>query len=319
MKILLLESLHDEAVRILEAVGEVRTAERLDAESVARDARDASAILTRGRGRIERTALESGEPLKCVARCGAGTDNIDVAAATELGLPVIFSPEGTKFAVAEHALMLAMAVGRRLTLLDREVKAGNWEVRSRLPVGSELFGKVLGIVGLGKIGNRIGELGLAFGMDVCYWSANSRNDNFTNLELDELFRVSDIVSISVALTPETMGLVDERLIALMRPTAILINTSRGEIMDEDALVRALQEERIGGAGLDVMSGEPPRADHPLFRFDNVVITPHIATITDVAYRRMCVEVAGQVAKVLAGGRPDLEFVRNPQVFNAGRV
>lgn len=314
MKILLLETIHDDAVKLLEEAGEVHLAERLDETSVTNEASDAAAILTRGRGRIPRSTLMSGSLLKCVARCGAGTDNIDVATATERGLPVIFSPEGTKYAVAEHALMLAMAVGRRLVRVDREVKAGGWEIRNRIGIGSELFGKTLGIVGLGRIGSRIGELGSAFNMQVCYWSAHSRDDRFTRVELDELFRRSDVISVSVALAPETRGLIDARLIGLMRPTAILVNTARGEIVDENALVAALSEGRLGGVGLDVMSEEPPRADHPLFGFDNVVITPHIAAITDVAYRRMCVEVATQVITALRGGTPEREFVRNPQVL-----
>jgi D-3-phosphoglycerate dehydrogenase / 2-oxoglutarate reductase len=314
MKILLLEKIHDDAVRLLESVAETRLVPRLDESTVAQEASNAAAIITRGRGRIPRSTLEAGAMLKCVARCGAGTDNIDVATATARGLPVIFSPEGTRYAVAEHALMLAMAVGRRLVRLDREVKAGNWEVRNVIGIASELYGKQLGIVGLGRIGSRIGELGSAFGMSVCYWSAHSSDERFERVELEQLFRESDVISISLALTPQTRGLVNAKLIGLMKPTAILINTARGEVLDEDAIVAALVEGRIAGAGIDVMSEEPPRPDHPLFGFDNVVITPHIATITDVAYRRMCVEVAEQVIETVKGGKPRREFVRNPSVL-----
>lgn len=314
MKILLLETIHDDAVQLLETVATAFLIPRLDEPTVALHASDAVAIITRGRGRIPRSTLDAGTRLRCVARCGAGTDNIDVAAATERGLPVIFSPEGTRHAVAEHALMLAMAVGRRLVRLDREVKSGNWEVRNVIGIGSELFGKRLGIVGLGRIGSRIAELGHAFGMSVCYWSASSRDERFERVDLERLFRESDVVSISVALTPETKGLVNAELIGLMKRNGILINTARGEIIDEGALVAALLEKRIAGAGLDVMAEEPPRADHPLFGFDNVVLTPHIAAITDVAYRRMCVEVADQVVATVTGGKPRREFVRNPQVL-----
>ena len=314
MKILLLETIHDDAVRLLESVARTHLMPRLDESSVAEEAADSVAIITRGRGRILRSTLDAGTRLKCVARCGAGTDHIDVSAATERGLPVIFSPEGTRYAVAEHALMLAMAVGRRIVRVDQEVKAGNWEVRNIIGIGSELFGKRLGIVGLGRIGSRIGELGTAFGMSVCYWSATSRDARFERVDLEQLFRESDVISISVALTPETRGLINANLIGLMKPSAILVNTARGEIIDENALVTALAEKRIAGAGLDVMAEEPPRADHPLFGFDNVVITPHIAAITDVAYRRMCVEVAEQVVATVTGGKPRREFVRNPQVL-----
>jgi len=314
VKILLLETIHDEAVALLAEFGEVRMIERLDADYVEQQCVDASAVLTRGRGRIPREALMAGRALKCVARCGAGTDNIDVAAATELGLPVLFSPEGTTFAVAEHAMMLMLAVSRRLTFLDREVKKSNWEIRSRIGIGRDLYSKTLGILGLGRIGRRIAELGQAFGMKVVYWSARSRDDRYTYLELEDLFRSSDVLSISLSLSQETRGLVTAHLLALMKPTAIFINTARGEIVDEDALTEALVDGRIAGAGLDVMANEPPRENHPLFGLDNVVFTPHIATITDVAYHRMCVEVAAQVACVLRGEKPDARFVRNPQVL-----
>lgn len=318
MKVVLLEKIHEDAVAILESVATVELADAIDAESVARIGVDAAAIVTRGRGRIPRIVFESARELKCVARCGAGTDNIDVDAATERVLPVVFSPESTKYAVAEHALMLAMAVGRRLTRLDREVKTGNWEVRNSLGVASELYSKTLGIVGLGRIGSRIAELGKAFGMDVCYWSEHSSDERFTRVSLDELFRISDVISLNVALTSETKGMIGSRLLGFAKPTAILVNTSRGEVVDENALVEALLERRLAGAGFDVMDGEPPRADHPLFGMDNVIITPHVAAITDVAFRRMCLEVATQVARIVSGGEPDAEFVRNPQVLLSRR-
>ncbi len=314
MKILLLETLHDEAVELLKTFGDVHQIESLDPHHVVKHFADAAAALTRGRGRIPREALLAGKQLKCVARCGAGTDNIDVATATELGLPVLFSPDGTTFSVAEHAMMLMMAVGRKLTLLDREAKRGNWEFRNRAGIGLELFGKTLGVVGFGKIGQRTAELAQAFGMQVLYWSAHTRNDNYQFAELEELFRQADVVSISLALNDDTHGLVNERLISLLKPTAILVNTARGEVLEETALVAALAENRIAGAGLDVMADEPPPVDHPFFGFDNVVITPHLATITDVAYRKMCVEVAAQVGKVLKGEVPDVRGVRNPRVL-----
>lgn len=314
MKILLLETIHDEAVELLKSIGEVHQIESPDLDHVIKHFVDAAAVLTRGRGRIPREALLAGKALKCVARCGAGTDNIDVATATELGLPVLFSPDGTTFSVAEHAMMLMMAVGRKLTLLDREVKKGNWEFRNRAGIGLELFGKTLGIVGFGKIGQRTAELARAFGMKVIYWSAHSRDDNYQFAGLEDLFRQADVISISLALNENTRGLVSGRLISLMKPTAILVNTARGEVLDETALAAALAEKRIAGAGLDVMAGEPPPADHPFFKLDNIVITPHLGTITDVAYRKMCVEVAAQVGRVLKGETPDARSVRNPLVL-----
>lgn len=315
MKILLLEVIHDEAVEFLKQFGNVHQIESLEANHVKEQFVDASAVLTRGRGRISREALLAARELKCVARCGAGTDNIDVATATELGLPVIFSPDGTTFSVAEHAMMLMMAVGRKLTLLNNEAKKGNWEFRNNAGIGTELFSKTLGIVGFGRIGKRTAELATAFEMKVIYWSAHHRDDTYEFAELEDLFRRSDIISISLALNAGTRNMVNADLISLMKPTAIIINTARGEVIDELALIEALVERRIAGAGLDVMTSEPPAPDHPFFKMDNVVITPHIATITDVAYRKMCVEVAEQVGKVLTGEKPEAASVRNPDVVN----
>lgn len=314
MKILLLEVIHPDAVELLKTIGNVHQIKSLAPDHVNEQFTDAAAVLTRGRGRIPREALLAGKQLKCVARCGAGTDNIDVATATELGLPVLFSPDGTTFSVAEHAIMLMMAVGRKLTMLDREVKSNNWEIRNRIGIGAELFGKTLGIVGLGRIGKRTAELARAFGMNVIYWSAQSRDNAYQFTELEEVFRQSDIVSISLSLNEKTRNLVNAHLISQMKPSAILVNTARGEVIDELALARALAEKRIAGAGLDVMASEPPPDDHPFFQMDNVVITPHIATITDVAYRKMCVEVAEQVIRVLKGEQPDTGSVRNPEVL-----
>ncbi len=314
VKILLLEKIHEDAVSLLKQIGDVHLIENLEPDYVRRQFVDAQVVLTRGRGRMPREALLAGKQLKCVARCGSGTDNIDVSAATELGLPVLFSPEGTTFGVAEHAMMLMLAVNRKLTFLDRAVKQGEWEIRNRIDVGAELFGKTLGILGLGRIGKRIAELGAAFGMRVIYWSKSNRDDRYDFVEIEDLFRQSDVLSISLSLNPETRGIVNAHLLSLMKPTAVLINTARGEMIDENVLYAALAEKRIAGAGFDVMATEPPRADHPLLKLDNVIITPHVAVLTDVTYRKMCVEVAAQVANVIQGKQPDRRHVRNPEVL-----
>jgi D-3-phosphoglycerate dehydrogenase len=155
-------------------------------------------------------------------------------------------------------------------------------------------------------------------MEIAYWSASSRDDRHQYLDLDELFRAVDVLSVSLALTPQTRMIVDARLLGLMKPSAILINTGRGEMIDEDALAAAISEGRIAGAGLDVMAEEPPRDAHPLFAFDNVVITPHVATITDITYRRMCVDIAREVSRMLKGDDPDAQYIRNPQVLGRRR-
>ena len=314
MKILLLEPIHEDARRLLDEAGEVRQAEAVDADYLKLAIADASAALTRGYGRLPREVLVAGRQLRCIARCGVGTDNIDVAAATELGLPVIYAPGSTTSAVAEHTMMLMLAVARRVIRFDREVKAGNWKFRGEAGLSMELGGKTLGVLGLGDIGSRVAELGQAFGMRVCYWSRSSRDERFQYLDREELLRSADVLSINVALTGETRQLLDQKSLALMKPSAILVNTARGDVVDEAALYDALASGRLAGAGLDVIAADSPHEQNPLWTLDNVVVTPHVAAVTDVAFRRMCVETAEQVLRILRGEQPDARLVRNTAVL-----
>lgn len=312
MKILLLEKLHDDAYRLLAEAGEVMMAARLDADYLCSAIADADAALTRGKGRLPREVLRAGKKLKAVARCGVGTDNIDVAAATGLGIPVIYAPGSTTEAVAEHALMLILMVARRAARLNAEVKSGNWAYRDQYGMGLELRGKTLGILGLGDIGRRTAELGQAFGMRVVYWSRTSRDDRFELLDRDELLRECDVLSLSVALTPETKHLLNRDTIALMKPSAIVINTARGDVIDDQALYEALSAGRLAGAGIDVLTSN--HEHHPLWSLDNVVATPHVAAVTDVTFRQMCVPTAQEVIDIVRGKAPNPKLVRNPEVL-----
>ncbi|MFN7944575.1 MAG: hydroxyacid dehydrogenase [Blastocatellia bacterium] len=313
MKTLLLEKLHDDAYRLLAEAGEVMMAERLDSDYLCSAIADADAALTRGKGRLPREVLSAGTKLKAVARCGVGTDNIDVAAATELGIPVIFAPGSTTEAVAEHALMLMLMVARRAARLNAEVKSGNWAYRDQYGMGLELRGKTLGILGLGDIGRRTAELGQAFGMRVVYWSRTSRDDRFELLDRDELLRVCDVLSLSVALTPETKHLLNRDTLRLMKPSAIVINTARGDVIDDEALYEALSSGRLAGAGIDVLTAN--HEHHPFWSLDNVVATPHVAAVTDVTFRQMCVPTAQEVIDIVRGKAPNPKLVRNPEVLS----
>jgi D-3-phosphoglycerate dehydrogenase len=302
-QVLLLESVHEEAQARLEAVAEPVRASALDAATVAREAAGCAAIITRGAGRIPAVVLEASPQLRCVARCGVGLDNIDVEAAARLGIPVVHAPDSSTQSVAEHALTLLFALSRQVERVDRAVKAGHWSVREGFR-GLELAGKMLGIVGLGRIGRRTAELAGALGMRVVTWSPRSRDERFPSVSLPELLATADAISLHLALTPETHGLIDREALARMKPGALLINTARGALIDETALAEALVSGHLCGAGLDVLMQEPPPPDHPLLRVENVIITPHTAGLTDTAYRRMCVETVEQVLRILAGERPN---------------
>ncbi|HYN87959.1 MAG TPA: NAD(P)-dependent oxidoreductase, partial [Ardenticatenaceae bacterium] len=220
------------------------------------------AILTRGRGRVTRHLMEQSRNLQVVARCGVGLDNIDLAAANERRVPVVYAPNSTTTTVAEHTFMLILAAARRLCPIVGEVRAGNWGVRDGYQ-GVELAGKTVGIVGMGAIGSRVAALAEAFGMRVTYWSPSSRNERYEFVPFESLLREADIVTLHVALNGGTHHLIGARELALMKPGAVLVNTARGAIVAQPALAEALAAGRRAGYAKDVLEQEPPGADEAL--------------------------------------------------------
>lgn len=307
----LLESLHPEAEALLAAHHALR-------RGLHADVRGVGAIITRGAGRVTAGMLHSAGPsLRCVARVGAGTEHIDLVAATAAGIPVLYTPDAFTQSTAEHALALLLAVCRRVPELAAAAAAADWAAREGV-LGLDLAGRRIGIVGLGRIGRRFGEMAQALGMDVCGWSRASRHPGFTMLELDELLRTSDVVSLHLALEPETVGFLDAARIARLKPGAVLINVARGGLVDEHALGSALRAGRLRGAGLDVLAREPPAADHPLLHLPGVVVTPHIAALTEPGYRVACLRIAAATLGWLRGAPPDPALVRNPEAWAVAR-
>ena len=226
-----------------------------------------------------REVLEACPRLKLLSVWGTGVDHVDLVAAEELGVTVSNTPGYDAPYVSEHALALALAVSRRIVQSDRRIREGGWTEGFI----DELYNKTLGVVGTGAIGRRMIQLGQGIGMKVVAWTFNptperAREYGVEFLELGELLRQSDVVSLHVALTPDSEGLIGEEQLALMKPTAFLINVARGAVVDEAALVDALQERRIAGAGLDVFEVEPLSPGHPLTRLDNVVLSPHAGSM-----------------------------------------
>ncbi|HYZ83046.1 MAG TPA: NAD(P)-dependent oxidoreductase [Bryobacteraceae bacterium] len=214
--------------------------------------------------------------MKLLSIWGTGTDNVDLTAARKYGVTVTNTPGVAAISIAEHALMLTLAVARRVTSLHREVVNGAW------PRGQsvQLRGKTLGVIGLGAIGRQFARLGEAIGMRVIAWTMHpDPARGFELVELEELLRESDVVSLHLRLSSETAGFLGRAQFELMKPGVILINTARGPIVDEAALIEVLQTRRIGGAGLDVFDVEPLPQGHPLTQLDNVVLTPHCAGVT----------------------------------------
>jgi D-3-phosphoglycerate dehydrogenase len=214
--------------------------------------------------------------MKLLSIWGTGTDNIDLTVAQRHGVTVTNTPAVAAVSIAEHSLMLTLAVARRTVALHRQVVGGEW------PRGQmvQLRGKTLGIIGLGAIGREFARLGEAIGMNVLSWTMHPHPQRgFRHVELDLLLRESDVVSLHLRLSPETTGFLGEREFGLMKQSAIFINTARGPIVREAALIEALRSRRIAGAGLDVFDIEPLPAQHPLTELDTVVLTPHCAGVT----------------------------------------
>ena len=258
-------------------------------------------IANRERTRFTRTLLEQLPDLRIIAQTGNHAQHIDLEAAKQRGVIVAKASGGFSVGAAELAIGLAIAVMRQIPAAHEAVKRGQWVTSSR-PV---LYGKALGIVGLGRVGGHVARLAAAFGMRVLAWgphltAAAASRAGAEHRPLDDLLQESDVVSIHATLSPESRGLLDARRLGLMKPTAYLVNTARGPIVDEQALVRALQDRRIAGAALDVFDQEPLPPDHPLTTLTNVVLTPHSGWPTDEAYARFAAEACDVLLAYLDG-------------------
>jgi phosphoglycerate dehydrogenase-like enzyme len=258
-------------------------------------------VANRERTRFTRELLSKLPGVRIIAQTGNHAHHIDLAAAREFGILVARMPGVYSIGAAELAIGLAIAIMRKIPANDNAIKRGQWPTPST-PI---LHGKTLGIIGLGRVGEHVARVAGALGMRVLAWGprltasvAASRGVEFH--PIDNLLQAADVVSIHASLTPDSRGLIDARRIALMKPSAFLVNTARGPIVNESALVRALEEGRIAGAGLDVFDQEPLPAGHPLTRLTNVVLTPHIGWPTDQAYEQFAEGAADTLLAYLDG-------------------
>jgi phosphoglycerate dehydrogenase-like enzyme len=253
----------------------------------------------------------AGPDLRMVIRHGVGYDRVDVPVCSARGVLAANTPDGPTLSTAEHAVALILSLAKRLQEASASMRTGEPMTMSRLSLqGADLGGRTLGIVGFGRIGRRVGEIcALGFGMKVLV------HDPFAGdiaaqypwaeaaASLDDLLARSDFVTLHTSLTPETTHLIGERELRLMRPSAYLINVSRGPVVDEPALIRALRDGHLAGAGLDVYDPEPPEPTNPLLTMPNVVVTPHIASNTLEGIARLSNAVVDQIELLLRGARP----------------
>lgn len=315
--VLLVEEIDEAGLRILSDDAKVIFASGYSEETLLRETENVDAIIIRVMGRITRKVIENARKLKVIGHHGAGLDNVDLKAATEHRIPVVYTPEANTESVADHTMGLMIAVAKKIPQAHHAIKIDkNWSARYEY-IGTEICGKTLGLIGLGKIGRSVAKRARGFNMRVLYYSRTRKPHLEKELgveyvDLDTLLRLSDFVSVHVPLTEKTYKMIGSREIGKMKRGSFLINTSRGGIVDEAALYDALASGKLAGAALDVYEREPPDPENPLFRLENVVFTPHMAAHTKEALRRMAVTVAEEVMKVLNGERP--RYLANPKVF-----
>ncbi|MDQ6436206.1 NAD(P)-dependent oxidoreductase [Mesorhizobium sp. LHD-90] len=304
--------LHPRAAKMLAGAGELRIASALDAATLKQESRDAAAVIVRAV--LPPDMFAGDHVIRAAIRHGAGLDMIPVEEATAAGVLVANLPGANARSVAEHAIFAALALLRGFRRIDGDLRRHGWFAgREHANSARELAGRTLGIVGMGAIGREVAAIGHhGFGLEVLGASRSGKGfpDHARAVPLDVLVAESDIIVLACPLTPDTVGLMSRQRILAMKPGALLVNVSRGPVIDDEALLEALREGGIGGAALDVFTRQPLAPDHPYLGLDNVIVTPHLAGITEESMMRMGVGAVEEALRVLAGELP--LNLRNPE-------
>jgi phosphoglycerate dehydrogenase-like enzyme len=307
----------DVALEILKPYGDIVVAENSSEEALVRIADNAVGLVLRGDGVGSAKVIETATHLKVIGRSGVGYDNVDIQAANARKIPVIITPGANSQAVAEAALTFMLSLCKKMIHWNTQLKQGNWRSRFEQSSG-DLEGATLGIVGFGSIGCKLAELIRPFGMTVLAYDPFVAEDTALALgvelvELDELLKQSDFVSIHALLNENTRGLINKSRLDLMKPGSFLINMARGAIIESlDVLYEALTAGPLGGVGLDVFDPEPPDVRHPIFRLDNCLTSPHAICMSKRAMYRSFKMMAEDMAAVLEGRKP--RFAANPEAL-----
>lgn len=302
MKVAICDPLSAEGVEFLKGKGvEVLDLTEIPKEELGKHLRDVDALIVRSATKVTKNLIDAAPNLKVIGRAGVGLDNVDVEYAKSKGIVVLNTPGATSISVAELTIGLIFAVYRKIAYADRETRKGNWPKKKC--EGLEVYGKKAGIIGLGNIGIEVAKRLKALGCEVYYYkrtplsSEEEKALGIKYLDLDTLLSTCDIISLHVPLTPETKNLINAERISKMKTGAILINTSRGGIVDENALYEALKSGKLYGAGLDVFETEPLK-ESKLFELENVVLTPHIGAQAEEGQIRAGIEIAQKVYEEL---------------------
>ena len=306
MKVLVTESLSERGLEVLQEDFEVDVRKELAKGDLPGEIAPYDALVVRSATQVTSRVIEAGDNLKVIARAGIGLDNVDVEAATRRGIMVLNAPQSNIVSAAEHTIALLLAQARHIPQACASLKGGAWD-RSKYQ-GVELQGKTLGLVGLGRVGSLVAQRMVPFGVRVIAFDPYVSREKAREIEvemmptLEALLVQSDVVSIHLPRTPETEKLIGRKELAMMKEGSRLVNTARGSIVDEEALVRALQSGKVRGAGLDVYEREP-LAESELLHMENVVLLPHIGSGTEETRARMAMMAVENCIAGVTGGRP----------------
>ena len=301
MKILICDNLNQQVYKELETIGDCVDISKSNSKDkdLANHIKDCEIVVIRSATKLTKEVLDKAEQLKIIARCGVGIDNVDLDFAKSKSIFVTNSPSANLISVVELTVALIISVSRKLSLADSHLKKGEWN-RSQF-LGNELYGKTLGIVGFGKAGRLVADRMKSFGMSIVFYDpyVTDWNGSEESIKLDDLLRTADVVSIHVIKTKDTENLISKDMLDLLKPSSVIINTSRGGVLDEDYLFELLESEKIFGAGLDVYSNEPPK-NVDRYNGLNLVTTPHLGASTNEAQLKAGLETIENIKKILAG-------------------
>lgn len=305
MRVLVSDPLAEEGIRRLETAAEVDVITNLSPEELVERIKGYDALVIRSGTKVTADVINAADRLKVIARAGVGVDNVDVDAATKKGIIVVNAPGGNTISAAEHTIAMMLALARNIPQAHASVRRGEWNRKKY--TGVEVFNKTLGIIGLGRIGTEVAKRMKAFGMRILAYDPFITESKAAELgiklaSLEEIYRESDFITVHTPLTPETRNMIDEPQIKMMKPTVRIINCARGGIINEAALARAVAENRIAGAAVDVYTKEPP-VGNPLLEQERIITTPHLGASTAEAQINVALAVADQIIAISRGQLP----------------
>ncbi|MFH2113487.1 MAG: hydroxyacid dehydrogenase [Spirochaetota bacterium] len=322
-KVLIDRPLHDEALRLLSAQAEVVAIFDDDRKNLENALKVVDAVICSAALKMREQEISLGTNIKVIGRPGVGYDSVDVESCSRHRIPLVYTPDGPTESVAEHVIAMVLMAAKQIPIVQKALKErGDFGIRTRV-TGMEVHGKVLGLAGFGRIGRRVGEIAArGLGMQVLVFDPYLKGKPDAGYDyriagsLGALVKESDFLSIHVPYSTETDKMFGKREFDAMKNSAVFINTARGGVVDEGAMIEALRSGSIAAAGLDVFAKEPPEHDNPLFSMENVIVTPHLSSFTEDGKRKMGVAVVEGVLDVLSGKRP--QFLVNGDIWDTRR-